>query len=220
MSRLINCPQAIRNFIIACLLLCPISSMAEPENYVAGKDYILLDTPVRTRDSSKVEVVEVFWYGCSHCYNFEPLIKQWKKKQPADVDFWQSPAMWSAPMKLHAKMFFTAKALGVLDTLHELFFTSLVVERKRLDNAKSIEELFTDYGVNADEFKKTFNSFSMNSQVKQADARARSYSITGTPEVIVNGKYRVTARTAGSQVKMLNVIDFLISQERQTLSAN
>lgn len=218
MSRLINYPQYIRNIILSCLLLCSITSFAEPAKYVAGKDYVLLDTPVRTRDSSKVEVVEVFWFGCSHCYHFEPLVKQWKKNQASDVDFWRSPAMWSAPMKLHAKMFFTAKALGVMDTLNNPFFTTLVVERKRLDNEKEIEGLFTDYGVKAEDFRKTFNSFSINSQVKQADARARSYKITGTPEVIVNGKYRVTAGLAGGQDKMLTVVDFLINKERKQLS--
>ncbi|MEE8059882.1 MAG: thiol:disulfide interchange protein DsbA/DsbL [Pseudomonadales bacterium] len=201
------------------VLLVPLMAHAQPEKFIAGKNYHVLDSPVRTRDSAKIEVVEVFWYGCSHCYHFEPLIKQWKKRQTADVDFWQSPAMWNAAMKTHAKAFFTAKALGVLDKLHTPLFTTLVVERKHLNSQQEIGDLFADYGVDRDKFNKTFKSFSVNSKVKQADARARSYKISGTPEVVVNGKYRVTAKLAGGQAEMLDVLDFLINKERSPLTA-
>lgn len=208
------------SLLLACLLFFPLLSQAQTaEQYEAGKNYLVLDTPVRTRDSSKVEVVEVFWYGCSHCYSFEPLIKQWSKGQPEDVDFWQSPAIWNGAMKLHAQAYFTAKALSVLDKLHEPIFTALLVERQPLGNAKQIENLFANYGVDRKEFQKTFDSFSINSQVKQADARARSYKVSGTPEVIVNGKYRVTARLAGGQPEMLSVINFLVDKERQQLAS-
>ncbi len=122
-------------------------------------------------------------------------------------------------MKVHAHAFFAAKALGVQDTLHEPLFTALVVDRKRLANQDEIEDLFADYGVDREAFKKVFKSFSVTSQVKQADARARSYKITGNPEVVVNGKYRVTARLAGGQAQMLEVVDYLINKERALLAA-
>lgn len=213
MNRFIKVPV-----ILAALVLIMTSALAAAQEPVAGKNYAVLDQPVRTRDSSKVEVVEVFWYGCGHCYNFEPLIKQWKKRKPDYVDFQQSPAMWNATMKTHAAMFFTAEILGVMDKLHDPIFTSMNVERKRLANADEIEDLFADYGVDREEFRKTFKSFSVNSMVKQADARARSYKISGTPEVVVNGKYRVSARLAGGQAEMLKVVDFLIEKERAQLA--
>lgn len=203
---------------VMLMVLAPFSMAAE--QYVAGTHYEILEQPVRTRDSSKVEVVEVFWYGCGHCYNFEPLLKQWKKKQADDVDVWQSPAMWNSAMSTHARMFFTAKSLGVLDKLHDPLFTLMNVERKRLVDPDDIEDVFADFGVDRKDFRKTFKSFSVNSQVKQADARARSYKITGTPEMIVNGKYRVSGRLAGGQTEMLAVADFLVNKERASLSAN
>jgi thiol:disulfide interchange protein DsbA len=197
-------------------LVTPFTAMAQ-EQYTAGKHYAVLEQAVRTRDASKVEVVEVFWYGCSHCFSLEPLIKQWKKSLADDVDFWQSPAMWNAAMKTHARMFFTAQVLGVMDKLHDPMFTAMNVERKRLASKGEIEDLFADYGVDRKDFSKTFDSFSINSQVKQADARARSYKVTGTPEIVVNGKYRVSARLAGSQAEMLKVVDFLVAKERVNL---
>lgn len=193
------------------------NAQVSPERYQAGKHYTVLEQPVRTRDSDKVEVVELFWYGCPHCYHFEPLIKAWKSKAPDYVDFWQSPAVWNNKMKLHAQAFFAAKALGVLDKLHEPIFTALVVERKRLASPGEIASLFANYGVSEDDFNKAFNSFGVTSQVKQADARARSYQITGTPELVVNGKYRVSAGMAGGQAEMLKVTDFLIAKERAAM---
>lgn len=187
--------------------------------YQAGVHYDVLAQPVRTRKRDKVEVVEVFWYGCIHCYHFEPLINDWKKKQADDVDFWQSPAIWNGAMKVHAQAFYTAKALGVLDKLHAPLFTSLVVERKRLANEEELAELFADYGVDKQAFSDTFKSFGVVSQVKQADARARSYKISGTPELIVNGKYRVSSGKAGGQKQMLDVVDFLVNKERQAMAA-
>ncbi len=196
--------------------IAPDTTPAAP-HYVAGKDYIVLERPVRTLNKDKVEVVEIFWYGCGHCYNFEPLVKQWKKGQPRYVDFHRSPAMWNGLMQTHARAFYTAEALGVSDKLHEPLFTTLIVEKKRLANEQEIADLFVDYGVDREAFHKAYTSFTVNSQVKQADARARSYKIGGTPEIVVNGKYRVTARTAGGQAQMLEVVDFLVEKERAAM---
>jgi thiol:disulfide interchange protein DsbA len=202
--------------VVLTALLLPTLALAQPA-YVAGKDYLVIDQPVRTRDDSKVEVVEVFWYGCSHCYQFEPLVTKWSEQQPEYVDFWKSPAIWNSPMKVHARAFYTAKALGVYDKINEPLFVALVVDRKRLDDEKSLQRFFADYGVAAEDFSKAYNSFSIDSQVKQADARARSYKISGTPELIVNGKYRVSAREAGSHAGMLQVANFLIEKEKAAM---
>ena len=206
-------------FMTLLLVLVTPLTVSAAEQYVAGTHYDVLEQPVRTRDASKVEVVEVFWYGCGHCYNFEPLLQNWHKKQADDVDFWQSPAMWNGAMTTHARIYFTAKALGVLDDMHDAIFTLMNVERKRLVDPDNIENIFADFGVERAAFQKTFKSFSVNSQVKQASARARSYKITGTPEIVVNGKYRVSARLAGGQTEMLAVADFLVNKERATLAA-
>lgn len=197
-------------------LVVSFSALAQ-QSYEAGKDYAVLETPVRTRDANKVEVVEVFWYGCGHCYNFEPIIKGWKETIADDVDFYRSPAMWGGPMKLHAQAYYAALALKVLDKVHTPLFVTLNVERKKLNTPESIAELFADYGVDQDKTLKTLKSFGVLSQTRQADARARSYKITGTPEVVVNGKYRVSGKMAGGQQQMIAVINYLIEQERSMM---
>jgi thiol:disulfide interchange protein DsbA len=184
------------------------------EEYVEGKDYELITPAVRTADPDKIEVAEFFWYGCGHCYTFEPVLGQWKKTLPEDVDFQGSPAIWNAKMEIHARAFYTAKLLGVLDTLHPVIFQAMNVDRKRLSSEEEIRELFTANGVAAEDFDKAFNSFGVSSQVRQANSRARAAKITGTPALMVNGKYHISTRQAGSQAGMLKVADYLIAKER------
>ena len=117
-------------------------------------------------------------------------------------------------MKLHAQAYYAAQALNVLDKVHTPLFVTLNVERKRLNTPESIAELFADYGVEEEVTLKTLKSFGVLSQVRQADARARSYKIGGTPEVIVNGKYRVSGKMVGGQPQMIGVINYLIEKER------
>lgn len=198
--------------LLSVLMLFP--AVLRAADFVEGTHYQALETPVRTADPARIEVVEVFWYGCSHCYHFEPLLAKWKPGLASDVDFVRSPAMWNKLMAVHAQAFYAAQTLGVLEKMNEPLFAALNVDRKKLETEDEIAELFAQHGVKDADFRKAFNSFGVQASVKQADARARSYKITGTPELIVNGKYRVTARLAGSPENMLKVVDFLIARER------
>jgi thiol:disulfide interchange protein DsbA len=196
------------------LCLMPAGLRAADALYVEGTHYERLPEPVRTADPARIEVVELFWYGCSHCFHFEPLLAKWEPTLAKDVDFHRSPAMWNKLMAVHAQAFYAAEALGVLNKLNQPLFEALNVQRKRLESEDEIAELFVANGVTDADFRKAFNSFGVQSKVKQADARQRSYKTTGTPEMIVNGKFRVSARLAGSPEAMLKVVDFLLAKER------
>jgi len=204
----------LRALLLSLALLPTVAFAADSAVYVEGKDYERLEQPVPVRDPAKIEVVELFWYGCGHCFHFEDLIKPWKATLAADVDFWQSPAMWSQDMRIHARAFYTAEALGALEKMNGPIFNAMNVDRKPLRNQAEIEALFVSQGIKAEDFAKAYNSFSVASKVKQADARARTYKISGTPEVIVAGKFRVSGKLAGGQPEMIKVINYLIDQER------
>lgn len=184
------------------------------KTYVAGTDYDLITPPVRSVTPDKIEVAEFFWYGCSHCYSFEPVLEQWKATLPEDVSFRGVPAVWAEKMELHAKAYYTAEALGVLDTMHPVIFQAMNVDRKPLASEAEIAALFKANGVSEADFKKAFDSFGVTSQVRQAVATGKAAKITGTPALMVNGKYHVSGRKAGGQAEMLEVVDFLIEQER------
>lgn len=203
--------KVVRHILLACLLL---PTLVVADEYQAGKHYEIIANPVPTRNASKIEVVEVFWYGCSHCFHFEPMLKTWAKTLTDDVDFYHSPAMWNDRMKTHAQVFYTAEALGVLDKMHDGIFSAINVEKKKLINEAELVTFFGKYGVSEKDFKNAFNSFGVKSSVQQADSRARGYKISGTPEMIVNGKYRISGSMAGGQAKILDVANYLISKER------
>jgi len=195
------------------------SSFAQIEKFIAGTHYIELSAPANTNDSSKVEVLEVFWYGCSHCFRFEPLIANWEAVMPADVDFGRFPAIWNGLMEVHAQVYYTAEAMDALDVVHEHVFNAINIEGNRLQNEGQIGALFAKYGINEDDFTKSFNSFSVRTKVNQAKQRMEAYEIRSTPNMIVNGKYLVaTGQSVSTQVDMLEVVDFLVEKERQQLS--
>jgi thiol:disulfide interchange protein DsbA len=127
--------------------------------------------------------------------------------------------MWNAKMQLHARMFYTADALGRLEELHMPLFSAMNVDRKRFDDADEIAEFFAKYGVSDEDFRKAFDSFGVKTAVRQADARARAFRITGTPEVVVAGKYKVSGKYVQNMGEMVEVIDYLVDRERRERAA-
>jgi thiol:disulfide interchange protein DsbA len=199
--------------VVAPLAACAADEGAE-QNFTAGKDYDLISPPIRTANPDKIEVAEFFWYGCGHCYNFEPMLGQWKKTLADDVEFQPVPAIWNAAMELHARAFYTAEALGVGEVMHPALFQAMNVDRKALKSEQELAELFEANGVPPEKFSRAFNSFGVSSQVRQAGAKARAAKLTGTPSMVVDGKYLISARKAGSQANMLKLADFLVAKER------
>jgi len=195
-------------------LSCTAEEGATETAYVEGTHYELINPPVRAVSPDKIEVAEFFWYGCGHCYAFEPMLEQWRKSMPEDVSFRGIPAVWRDVMELHARAYYTADALGVLDTMHPVIFQAMNVDRKPLASEDEIAALFVANGVSAEDFHKAFNSFGVTSQVNQGIAVGKSAKITGTPSLMVNGKYQISARQAGGQAEMLKVVDFLVEKER------
>lgn len=208
----------IKQLVLALSLMAfGLSCAAEDDTattYEAGTHYELISPPVRSVDADKIEVAEFFWYGCIHCYNFELLLEPWAENLPADVSYRGIPAVWAEPMALHAKAYYAAQALGVLDTMHPVIFQAMNVDGKKLLSQADIAALFTANGVSEEDFNKAFDSFGVNSQVSQAIATAKAAKLKGTPAMMVNGKYYISQQTAGSQANMLKVADFLIEKER------
>ena len=188
----------------------------EPVTFVEGEHYVVLDRPVPTRDSSKVEVVEMFSYGCPHCYEFETSVKGWARQQSGDVDFWVFPAVWNKSMALYAGAFYAARELNVEQKIHLPLFTAIVVEQKNIRNEADLAEFFAQHGVDKKAFTDAFNSDEVKTRVKYAEERVRLYKPVGVPEIIVNGKYRIDRMRAGGLTEMLAVADYLVKKERSS----
>ena len=195
-------------------LSCTAADEPAPTEYVAGVHYDLITPTTWTAEPGKIELAEFFWYGCGHCYTFEPIIAQWKKTMPEDVSFRGVPAVWRDVMALHAKAYYTAELLGVGDKIHPAIFRAMNVDRNPLGSQSALEKLFVENGVSAEDFNKTFTSFGVDSQVRKAQAQGVAAGLTGTPALMVAGKYYISGRKLGGQSEMLKVADYLIAKER------
>jgi protein dithiol oxidoreductase (disulfide-forming) len=175
-------------------------------------------TPAQpTANPAKVEVIEFFWYGCPHCYSFEPSLSKWLKTKPENVDFIRIPAVFSEEWGNHAKAYFTAEALGVVDAVHADLFDG--VQKAKQENKHALEtedelaKFFIAHGVKEADFHEAYKSFMVDSKMRQAPAIAAKYGITGVPAIIVNGKYKTNGTLAGSQEKMIDIMNTLIKKE-------
>tara|TARA_Y100001001_G_scaffold141265_1_gene145188 strand:+ start:741 stop:1397 length:657 start_codon:yes stop_codon:yes gene_type:complete len=212
-------PLLIRKHL-AWMFFLLFFSCAQAEEYVAGRHYQILDSPSVTRDPSKVEVVEVFWFGCNHCFALESYILPWKKTLPKDVDYWKSHATWNPTLKIHARLFYSAKALGIEDQIVPGAFTAIQREGRFLTGNSELEYFFKGFGVEKEKYLSVSNSFGVNNAVKQADNRMRQWTITGVPTLIVNGKYKVSGTREVGTDRLLDVVDFLIEKERRFLASS
>lgn len=198
--------------LFAALLLCSWSVLAQ--EYKEGVDYELITPPQSTGDTAKVEVMEFFWYGCSHCLDFEPHLNAWRSNLPKDVLFIRQPAVFNERWGAHAKAFFTAQALGVADKLHADFYEAIQKKQRVLSDEADVAKFFAEHGVAEADFRKAYHSFAVDVQLRQAQAMGPDYGVSGTPSVVVNGKYRLTGKLAKSYPNLIAILNSLIDKER------
>lgn len=188
---------------------------ANAAEYKEGVHYKVLENPSTPRDTSKIEVVEIFWYGCPHCYHLEPSVQAWKKSTQADVDFYQMPAQFSRKWKIHAELFYVTQALKVNEKAHGAIFESIHNKREWLLDTDDQKEFLAQFGVSEADFDKHHDSFGVRRQMKMADQRIRQYQISGVPAMIINGKYFTDVSSAGGQTQLFGVVNHLIEKERK-----
>ena len=184
------------------------------ERFKAGVHYELLDNPTKVRDPSKIEVTEVFWFGCNHCYALEPYIARWKREMPLDVTFIKSPATWNDMLKTHARIYYTAKALGIEQQFVPAAFNTIQNEGRMLTGNTELEYYFRGFDVEKERYKAVSTSFGVRNAVDQADKKMKDWKVTGVPSLVVNGKYKVSASRSVRTDELFDVVDFLIEKER------
>jgi thiol:disulfide interchange protein DsbA len=208
----------MRNLILGAALVAAsvfgMTAQAADAPLEAGKQYVELDSAVPVAVPGKIEVVELFWYGCPHCYAFEPTINPWAEKLPADVNFVRIPAMFGGPWDAHGQLFLTLQSMGVESKVHAAVFNAIQKEHKRLTDPDEMADFVATQGIDREKFLQTFNSFAVKGQIAKAKDLAKRYGISGVPTMIVNGKYRFDLGTAGGPEAALKVADQLIAKER------
>jgi thiol:disulfide interchange protein DsbA len=205
--------------MLLCLPLWACAEEAPTADYAEGIDYAAVVPALAGASDGKVKVVELFWYGCPHCFQFEPHIHKWLENKPANVEFERIPAVFMKDGKpnpsweLHARAYYTADVMGVLEKTHAPLFDAIHVKKKRLNTKEALRAIFVAQGVDGAEFDASFNSFAVNGLVANAIRKTQEYGIDGVPSLAVQGKYRIGGRMAGSYDNMLKITDFLVARE-------
>jgi len=191
--------------------------------FQAGKHYTVL-TPAQptSTDGGKIEVAEIFMFGCPACFGFEPRIQGWLEKKADYVNFVRVPAQWSSHPEsvIHARAYYTAEALGKLQEIEAPFFNEVHRNGNLLETEEKLSAFFAAHGIDEAAFKSTFNSFAVNAKVKRADELVRRYRAQSTPTVIVNGKYVTGGQMAGSYEAWFAIIDDLAAREHAAASSS
>lgn len=199
---------------LSLVLFSNVSMAEEVVEYDEGIDYQLIKPALPTDDVDRIEVVEIFWYGCPHCYHFEPAIGPWIKSTPADVNFYRLPAVFSPVWEVHARAYFAADILDVLEKSHSALFYAMHAEHKTFSTAEKLATFYAQYGIDEALFIKTFNSFVVNTKVARTKEIVQRYGVTGVPAMVVEGKYLITGSMAKSYENMLKITDHLVALER------
>ena len=180
-----------------------------------GFDYRVLPITQPIDAKGKVEVIEFFWYGCPHCYEFEPELKGWIKRQNKDVVFKKVPIAFREELMPHSQLFYALETLGKGDALNDKVMFAMHRENKRLLNENEIADWVAAQGVDRNAFLAAYRSFAVLSKARAANQLGNAYRIDGVPTVAVQGKYITSPSVAGSRAKAVNVMDFLVNKVRK-----
>jgi thiol:disulfide interchange protein DsbA len=174
--------------IVASAFLCLVFAPAGLARPTPDVEYKAI-TPPQPVAGKGVEVLEFFNYACSHCYDFEPLLKLWLKTKPKDVEFRYVPAVFNERMLPLAKTYYALEELGLLDRMHERVYEAIHEKHVNLADRGVMMKWIAEQGVDARKFEATYDSFSVDSKAQRAGQLTRSYRITATPYVAVAGKF-------------------------------
>lgn len=200
------------------MVILPVLASAKTGSsmIMRGVDYQVINPPLQPEPHHKVHVIELFWYGCPHCYAFEPHLVNWLKHHSHNVVFKRVPAVppnnpiW----KLDARAFYAAQVLGILNKTHEAFFDALHKYHEQLYTTTKISRFYSHYGVSATKFANTMFSFDVTMKVNNAFNIAHNAHIQGVPTVIIDGKYKTDPEHAGGPTGMIKVMNYLVKKEQ------
>lgn len=204
-----------------------MAAMPESAQLPAGKWKVgvnykpIVPAQPTSADAGQVEVLEVLWLGCPHCYELEPYMEAWNKKKPAHVKFVQEAVMWGPVHRAHGRLFYTLQALGRDDLVVKAFEqihrrNNILLSPTGNDaQTQSLQQAFaTANGVKEVDFKREYNGFSVNTRLQRAEELMRRYRVESVPLVIVNGKYQTDVGMAGSPEKLISLIEDLVATEK------
>ena len=191
-------------------------SRAQP---VAGRDYVALPSPLPAGSDGRIEVLEFFWYGCIHCYRFEPALEAWSRTLPADVVLQRVPAVFNERWGHDAAIYYALEAIGAGPQAHAALFEAIHGSRLNTTNERAFTEWLKSRQFDAEAFGAAYRSFGVESRVSRAIQLTAAYRIEGTPTLAVHGSYLIGGEQADTARAMLATADFLVDRVRRSGAA-
>lgn len=202
----------MRRSVLCVLTALAMFSAPSFAGYLEGVEYVALDAPQPVTTGDKVEVREFFMYSCPHCFHFEPALNKWLKRLPANARFVRTPVVFRPTLEPHARAYYAFEAMGVTDKLHDAFFSAIHVEHQALNDEDSIVKFVADHGVNAEDFRRNYRSFSTDADLKHGNQLVTAEGVDSVPTMVVDGKYRTNGGMTNSNENMLQVMNYLIKK--------
>jgi protein dithiol oxidoreductase (disulfide-forming) len=207
----------MKKMLFSLMLLAGLTSTAVSADPQMGVQFDQVTQQIATDQPGKIEVMEIFWYGCPHCYHMEQPLEAWVKKLPADVYFKRVPALPNAGWAPMAKAFYAMQELGVLDKLHSQLFDAIHKSKtlNPADEAATIDWIIKQGGLDKIKVEKAFKSFATNMQLNKAMQVFKASGATGVPSLVIDGKYITGSSMAGGNDAALQTADFIINNVRK-----
>ncbi len=198
------------------LLLMTAQAAAQVERFQEGTHFERIGSPVSV-EGDQVEVIEAFAYPCPACRNFLPHITRWEEEAPDYVSFSRLPIALQRGWDVFALAYYTARELDLGHEAHEAVFRELHDERRQVRSFEDIAEIYSEFGVDAEEFVSQSQSFTVDSRMRQNRNQVSRFGVRQTPTMIVQGKWRVSPRGFDDYDHMLEAVDFLVEREAEAL---
>lgn len=196
--------------IVSVLMACQGETIAQT---VDETKYAPVTSAFSVSTGDKIEVVELFWFGCGHCYSLEPHVKSWlKDSKPANAEFVKVPALFSKRWEFHGQAFYTMEILGVDQEVYDAFFKSIHVNRKPINNLDSFVDFMANFGKDKEQVESAFNSFAVDTKMRNARKITRASGARGVPAMVVDGKYLTSQQTAGGTKELFDVVNQLVAK--------
>lgn len=201
----------------------PAAARLPAGKWVAGTNYRPL-SPAQPTDVApdKVEVVEMFWYACPHCYALDPFLESWRKSKPAYIEFRRVPVTWGPVHRSHAQLFYALQALGKEEAVHAAIFSEMNEKKNYMfaqgDERESLAAqvaFVKSQGISEADFMNAYNSFSVQTNLQKADELMRRYKVEGVPLLVINGKYLTDVSMAGSPANVISIVNDLAASEKR-----
>ncbi len=195
--------------LLACALSPVVARAADPPAppaFEEGRDYVRLPTPMPPTTPDRIEVIEFFSYTCPHCYDLDPTVQAWLKRKPENVTFTRIAVAFGASWEPSARAYYAAEALGVADKMHQPLFDAIHRDKRKLGGEDELAAFFAEHGVNQDVFRKAYQSFQTETQLRRGNQLAQRHGVRGVPAVIVGGQYDIRSP------RIFEVVDFLVAR--------